>query len=196
MEYLTKRTIPQGTPDEKLVNMANDGNTLAFRMLVERHSKYVIGIASRFLLKEEDTRDVVQDTFIRVWKHLGNYDGRGLFTTWIYAIVFNLCLDRIRIKKRKPEISLTEDQMGRIDSETDTGDPAHQIDSGSLTRAIRNFSGELSRVQRQVFVLRDLQDLPVEEVCKITGYGTDKVKSNLYHARKYMREKLIKGGYL
>jgi len=196
LEYLKKSTIPQGTSDEKLVNMAISGNTLAFTTLVERHSNYVSGIASRFLMREEDTRDVVQDTFIRVWKHLANYDGRSLFTTWLYAIVFNLCLDRIRVKKRKPEISLTEEHMWRVNEHADATDPVYNIDSGSIARAIRSFSEELSKVQRHVFVLRDLHDLPVSEVCRLTGYDTDKVKANLYHARKFMREKLTRGGYL
>jgi RNA polymerase sigma-70 factor (ECF subfamily) len=196
LEYLKKSTIPQGTSDEKLVIMAMSGNTLAFTSLVERHTRYVSGIASRFLIGEDETRDVVQDTFIRVWKHLANYDGRSLFTTWLYAIVFNLCLDRIRVKKRKTEISLTEEHMGRINEQADAVDPVNDIDSGSITRAIRNFSEELSKVQRHVFVLRDLHDLPVSEVCRLTGYDTDKVKANLYHARKFMREKLTRGGYL
>ena len=196
MEYLKKSTIPQGTSDEKLVNMAMSGNTLAFTSLVERHTHYVSGIASRFLMREEETRDVVQDTFIRVWKHLAIYDGRSLFTTWLYAIAFNLCLDRIRVKKRKTEIRFTEEQMDNMVEQANASDPVNDIDSGSITRAIRSFSEELSMVQRHVFVLRDLQDLPVDEVCRLTGYDTDKVKSNLYHARKFMREKLAKGGYL
>jgi len=196
LEYLKKSTIPQGTSDEKLVNMAMSGNTLAFTSLVERHTRYVSGIASRFLMREEETRDVVQDTFIRVWKHLANYNGHTLFTTWLYAIAFNLCLDRIRVKKRKAEFRFTEENMGRIYEQADSTDPVNDIDSGSITRAIRNYSEELSMVQRHVFVLRDLHDLPVSEVCRLTGYDTDKVKSNLYHARKFMREKLTKGGYL
>jgi RNA polymerase sigma-70 factor (ECF subfamily) len=196
LEYLKKSTIPQGTSDEKLVNMAMSGNTLAFTSLVERHTRYVSGIASRFLMREEETRDVVQDTFIRVWKHLANYNGHTLFTTWLYAIAFNLCLDRIRVKKRKAEFRFTEENMGRIYEQADSTDPVNDIDSGSITRAIRNYSEELSMVQRHVFVLRDLHDLPVSEVCRLTGYDTDKVKANLYHARKFMREKLTKGGYL
>lgn len=182
--------------DERLVGLAGDGDPAAFRMLVERHSHYVTSIASRFLLSEDDTRDVVQDAFIKVWRNLGNYDSRSLFTTWLYTVVANLCLDRLKINRRRREIGLTGEGLGEIANTADTVDPVQMIDSGALGRAVRDYAAGLSNVQRQVFVLRDLQDLPVDEVCRITGYDTDKVKSNLYHARKYMREKLSKGGYL
>jgi RNA polymerase sigma-70 factor (ECF subfamily) len=188
--------IHKGTSDEKLVDMTINGNTLAFRMLIEKHSGYVSGIASRFLLSHEDTRDVVQDTFIRIWKHLGSYDKRSLFTTWLYSIAFNLCLDKLRINRRRRAISLTEEHMNEPGGKAESENPSQNMDSGTISRAIGIYAEKLSTVQRQVFVLRDLQDLPVDEVCRITGYDTDKVKSNLYHARKFMREKLLKGGYL
>lgn len=196
METLKTSSIPQGTSDEKLVNLAAEGNTMAFRMLVERHSHYVTGIVSRFLLKEEDAHEVVQDTFIRVWKHLKNYDHRSLFTTWLYSISFNLCLDKIRVNRRRREISFAGNEMGSDDGETTSHGISDTLDAKSIARAVREFAGSLSQVQRQVFILRDLQDLSVEEVCHVTGYDSDKVKSNLYHARKFIREKLLKGGYL
>lgn len=196
MEPVKTSIIPLGTSDEKLVNMSVNGNTTAFRMLVERHTHYVTGIASRFLFKEDDTLEIIQETFIRIWKHLGDYDGKRLFTTWLYSIAFNLCLDRLRIKRRRKEISLTEDDTGKYFLETDSGDPVKKMDNASIARAIRDYAGKLSLVQRQVFVLRDLQDLSVDQVCRITGFDTDKVKSNLYHARKFIREKLVMGGYI
>jgi RNA polymerase sigma-70 factor (ECF subfamily) len=75
-------------------------------------------------------------------------------------------------------------------------DQITNADHIGLGHVIRKLAGQLSRVQKLVFVLRDIQDLPVEEVCRITGFGAGKVKSNLYYARKIIREKLEKGGYL
>jgi RNA polymerase sigma-70 factor, ECF subfamily len=196
LETLRSSSIPHGTSDEKLVNLAIEGQTMAFRMLVERHNGYVARIASRFLLKEEDAHEVVQDTFIRVWKHLQNYDHRSLFTTWLYSIAFNLCLDKIRVNRRRREISFEGNEMGTSDGETASNGMSDALDTKSIARAIREFAGSLSQVQRQIFILRDLQDLSVAEVCQVTGYDTEKIKSNLYHARKFIREKLWKGGYL
>jgi RNA polymerase sigma-70 factor, ECF subfamily len=196
LETLQSSSIPRGSSDEKLVNLAAEGSTMAFRMLVDRHSHYVIGIASRFLLKEEDAHEVVQDTFIRVWKHLKNYDHRSLFTTWLYSISFNLCLDKIRVNRRRREIRFEGNEMGTDDGENASHRISDTLDAESIAQAVREFAGSLSQVQRQVFILRDLQDLSVEEVCQVTGYDGSKVKSNLYHARKFIREKLLKGGYL
>jgi RNA polymerase sigma-70 factor, ECF subfamily len=182
--------------DEKLVSLIRQGNAVAFGHLVERHQPYIARIVSRFLFREEDTREVVQDTFIRIWKHLDNYDGHCRFTTWIYTIAFNLCLDKTRALKRRREDRFPPDYETRADYQGETVDQISDPDQAGLGKVIRALAQELSKVQRLVFVLRDIQDLPVEEVCRITGFDAGKVKSNLYYARKFIREKLEKGGYI
>ena len=84
----------------------------------------------------------------------------------------------------------------RADYQVESMDQIADPDHVRLGKVIRSLARQLSKVQRLVFVLRDIQDLPVEEVCHITGFDAGKVKSNLYYARKFMREKLEKGGYL
>jgi RNA polymerase sigma-70 factor, ECF subfamily len=138
----------------------------------------------------------VQDTFVRIWKHLDDYDGRCCFTTWIYTIAFNLCLDKTKALKRRREEPFPQNYENRADCQLQAMDQGAYIDHAGLGKVIRSLAGKLSTVQRLVFVLRDIQDLPVEEVCEITGFDAGKVKSNLYYARKFIREKLEKGGYL
>jgi RNA polymerase sigma-70 factor (ECF subfamily) len=182
--------------DEKLVLLIRQGNSVAFGQLVERHQPYISRIVSRFLLCEEDSREVVQDTFVRIWKHLDEYDGRCRFTTWMYKIAFNLCLDKSKAIKRRREVQIPVNFEARVEfQEAGLSHNTHPDDT-DLGKVIRNLSRHLSNVQRLVFVLRDIQDLPVEEVCLITGFDSGKVKSNLYYARKFIREKLEKGGYL
>jgi RNA polymerase sigma-70 factor, ECF subfamily len=180
--------------DDKLVSLIRQGNSMAFRQLVERHSPYVSRIVSRFLFCEADSCEVVQDTFIRIWKHLGEYDGRCRFTTWVYMIAFNLCLDKTKALKRRREVRIPINLENQV--EYGAEDSNRNPDHVGLSTVIRTLSRELSKVQRLVFVLRDIQDLPVEEVCRVTGFDAVKVKSNLYYARKFIREKLEKGGYL
>ena len=169
---------------------------MAFGHLVERHQPYVSRIVSRFLFCEEDSREVVQDTFIRIWKHLEDYDGRCRFTTWIYTIAFNLCLDKTKALKRRREVRIPMNLENEVEYLTENRNQNSYADHTGLGMVIRIMARELSKVQRLVFVLRDIQDLPVEEVCRITGFDAGKVKSNLYYARKFIREKLEKGGYL
>jgi RNA polymerase sigma-70 factor (ECF subfamily) len=181
--------------DEELAKMAINGNTMAFRLLVERHNQYATRIASRFLLREEDIRDIVQESFIKVWKHLANFDGQCRFTTWFYTIVFNLCLDRLKILRRRHEFPISDNRSTFPETRV-FEDPAAHLDQTDMMREVRKHALRLSRVQRLVFTLRDLQDLPVIEVCRITGFDEQKVKANLYYARKSIREKLIREGYL
>jgi RNA polymerase sigma-70 factor, ECF subfamily len=196
---LTSTNLQTDIPDsrdENLVMLARGGNTVAFGQLIDRYRGFVARIVARFLMREEECHDVIQDTFIRVWKHLGDFDGRCLFTTWIYTIAFNLCLDRVKIIRRRREIRFPADFEPGYCNPGEFTDPASHADHAVLAQAVQTYSAGLSEVQRLVFILRDLQDLPVAEVCRVTGFTTDKVKSNLYYARKFMREKLEKGGYL
>ncbi len=101
--------------DEKLVSLIRQGNSVAFGHLVEKHQPYVTRIVSRFLFCEEDSREVVQDTFVRIWKHLDDYDGRCRFTTWIYTIAFNLCLDKTKALKRRQEVRIPLNYETRAD---------------------------------------------------------------------------------
>jgi RNA polymerase sigma-70 factor (ECF subfamily) len=184
------------TGDDKLVAMVKQGDTGAIGKLIDRHRIYVTRIASRFLLSDDDIREVVQDTFIRVWKNIGDFDNRSRFTTWLYTIVFNLCLDRLKTIRRRRKIFLSGNGGNTLDFQVEFTDPSGDADRKVIAGAIKSIAAELGKVQREIFILRDLQDLPVSEVCRITGFDTVKVKTNLYHARKFMREKLWKGGYL
>jgi RNA polymerase sigma-70 factor, ECF subfamily len=190
------QTIIHENRDEKLVSLIRQGNSIAFGQLVEMHKPYITRIVSRFLFCEEDSREIVQDTFVRIWKHLDDYDGHCRFTTWIYTIAFNLCLDKTKALKRRREERFPLNFETRADYQLQAMDQETHTDHARLGKVIRNLAGKLSTVQRLVFVLRDIQDLPVEEVCQITGFDAGKVKSNLYYARKFIREKLEKGGYL
>jgi RNA polymerase sigma-70 factor (ECF subfamily) len=190
-----QRTIHENQ-DENLVSLIRQGNSVAFMHLVERHRPYITRIVSRFLFCAEDSREVVQDTLVRIWKHLEDYDGHCRFTTWIYTITFNLCLDKTKAIKRRREVRMPLNFETLPDRHREIMDQYADMEHAELGKVIRHMSRQLSKVQRLVFVLRDIQDLTVEEVCHITGFDADKVKSNLYYARKYIREKLEKGGYL
>lgn len=139
---------------------------------------------------------MIQDTFIRIWKHLDDFDGSCRFTTWIYTIAFNLCLDKTKALKRRREDRFPLNYETRADYQLGTMDRVADPDHAGLGNVIRDLAKKLGRVQKLVFVLRDIQDMPVEDVCRITGFDAARVKSNLYYARKFIREKLEKGGYL
>ncbi|NIO80300.1 MAG: sigma-70 family RNA polymerase sigma factor [Candidatus Aminicenantes bacterium] len=185
--------------DKHILLASQQGDTAAFQKLVETYRGYAFSLAFRFLGNEEDALDVVQESFIRIWKHLHTFDHRCKFTTWMYRIVINLCRDRLKVQSRRNKFLLPDfsrNLLGHINI-TDDSDLEDKNIKEELAAVITALAGELPPQQRVVFVLRDLQDVGVEEVSQILGMSKSSVKSNLSYARKNIRlrlEQLEKNG--
>jgi RNA polymerase sigma-70 factor (ECF subfamily) len=163
------------------------GDLSAFAGLCEMYYDYAYRVSFRMLAQEEDARDTVQEAFIRVWKNLKHYDEKLKFSTWLYSIVTHLCIDHLRKKKFFSDIPIED-----TEPPVDTANPESALESKDLRDVISNLAGDLGPKQRAVFVLRDLEGLEMKEVGEITHLSPDQVKSNLYHARRAIREILIK----
>ena len=170
------------------INKIRNGDQNAFRLLVEQHQQYAFSLAFRILCNEEDARDTVQESFIKIWKNIRSYNPKMKFTTWIYKIVTNTAIDRMRSRARIRQVKL-EDVMDILDN-VDEQDAQVQLDNKEMGRLIRVIADELPEKQRMVFVMRDIQGLNTTEVVNILELKETAVKSNLYHARKFIREKL------
>jgi RNA polymerase sigma-70 factor (ECF subfamily) len=178
--------------DHALIRQSIQGDLTAFRRLVERYQPYVYSLAFRSLLHRQEAEDIVQDTFIKVWLNLRFFDFRGKFTTWVYRIVVNLSIDRLKSKNRMADYQslATENNKDWINQQ----DEMKKLEEKDLAEHIKMLSDHLSPKQRLVFILRDLQDLSIEEVCQIMQLSEGSVKTNLYHARNAIRLNLIKAG--
>lgn len=175
---------------KEILLSSRQGDTGAFRTLVETYQGYAFSLAVRFLGNEEDAQDVVQETFIRIWKHLSTFDFRCKFTTWMYRIVINLCHDRSKARNRQERL-LNPGSPGNAPVHMTA--PLNLEDENikkELVTVITSLAEELTPRQRAVFVLRDLQDLGVAEVSQILGISKNSVKSNLSYARQNIRKKL------
>ncbi len=162
----------------------------AFREIVERHQEYAFALAFRILCEGEEAKDVVQESFMRVWIHRADYRAEMKFTTWLYRIVVNLCYDLLRAKQRRERIFLRAgENMGAL-VEADRHDPEELEENRDLAERIRRFAKGLPERQRIVFALRDLQDQTVEEVAAIVGISASAVRTNLCYARAAIRMKL------
>ena len=148
---------------------------------------YAYRVSFRMLAHEEDARDTVQEAFIKVWKNLKQYNEQAKFSTWLYSIVTNLCIDLLRKKKYRSGLHVEE-----AEQTADPVNPEKAAETKDLVGVIGKLAGDLSPKQRAVFVLRDLEGLEMNEVEEITNLSPDQVKSNLYHARRAIREILIK----
>lgn len=166
------------------------GDTIAFARLVRTSHTYAFGLAFRLLCDEDDANDVVQEAFIRVWNNLGRYDARNKFTTWLYAIVSNLCLDRLRARRRWQARFDRQNPGAASQDPPDVRSLDEQYSNEELAGIIGNLTHMLPPKQKLVFTLRDLQDLSVEEVAMITKMSIGTIKVNLYHARRAIRRHL------
>lgn len=163
---------------------------VAFADLVGRHHAYAYALAMRFVWDEAEAEDIVQEAFIRTWRHRRAYVPGRRFTTWLYSIVTHLSLDHLRRRKRWSTI-LTRTAIGTHEPAAPE-DLSQAMDASRMMEIVRAGVERLPEMQRVVFTLRDLQDLSVEEVGAITGMRADAIKANLYHARKRMR-KMLRG---
>jgi RNA polymerase sigma-70 factor, ECF subfamily len=171
---------------QTLLRASAEGNTDAFRTVVDSHQQYAFALAFRIVCDAENARDVVQEAFIRVWRHLPRYDARVKFTTWLYTIVTHLAVDRLRLEQRRSgEETVDNDHAA-------ASDPAleEEITNRDLAATIKRLSGDLPVKQRLVFVLRDLEDRTPEEIGGILGMSVGTVRANLCYARRTIRERM------
>jgi RNA polymerase sigma-70 factor (ECF subfamily) len=170
---------------DALIKQCIRGNRKAFGTLVENHYDYTFRVAFRMLANEEEARDITQEVFIKVWKNMSSFNAQSKFTTWLYSIVSNLCIDNLRKRKNHSDVEIELALEKIIDHEGDN------YDRKDLAAIIRLIANELSPKQHAIFVLRDLEGLEMAEIAEVTGLSPANVKSNLWHARRTIRDKLI-----
>lgn len=178
--------------DNDIIEKCKAGDRNAFRSLVLVCQPMLYSLSLKMLCSEEDAKDALQDTFIKVWLNIGSYDGRCNFATWIYTIASRVCLDRLR--SARAFMPLPGDEETLRDYVNDT-DPHRSLESSEWVRIARLLADRLSTKQRLVFTLCHFEGLETAEVEQITGMSADKVKKNLYVARQTIRERLKQLGY-
>lgn len=164
-----------------------EGDVHAFETIVRQYQSFTFALAMRLLADEDEASDVVQESFVRVWKHINQYDPRKKFTTWLYTIVTNLSLDRLRAIKRNRRLFFPRDDNRDTEGVQVSDDVVEILSNQELAAMIKSLTAELPVKQRLVFALRDLQDLSVEEVAEIADMSIGSVKTNLHYARRRIR---------
>jgi RNA polymerase sigma-70 factor, ECF subfamily len=190
-EYKNDIADSRGEVQEEVVNRSQCRDLATFEHLVRNYQPYAFSLAMKFLCDEAEASDVVQDAFVRVWKNIDRYDPKQKFSTWLYKIVSNLCVDRFRALRRNRSMFFSRERDPFMEDLPDERDWETLQSHVQLSDIIKTLSKQLSRTQRLVFTLRDLQDLTVEEVVEITGLSIGSVKTNLHYARKSIRDTLV-----
>ena len=181
------------TPTERdIIIRCQQGDKQAFRWIVQTHQQMIFSLALKMLCDEEEAKDMVQETFIKVWQSIRDYDPQRTFTTWLYTISSRLCLDRLKRKNRI--VPMPEDEQILRNYAIDN-DIQRTLENSEWISIVRLMAEELSSKQKLVFTLCQLEGLSSEEVQEITGLDARQVKSNLYVARQTIRKRLIDLGY-
>jgi len=184
--------------ERRAVEAVLAGERAAFRVLVERHSGGVRALMLRFVHNGADAEDLAQQAFVSAFDALGSFDVEQRFSTWLYRIAINLAKDHLKSKKRTerglPEGDVSEAAFaGRIAA---TDEPAEVRQRRALLeRALATLSVE----DREILVLKDLEELPFEEIKALTGRPVTALKIRAVRARARLRqalEKLAPGGAL
>ena len=169
----------------QLIKQSLQSDRNAFRLIVENYQYMIFSLAFRILCNEEDAKDIVQETFIRIWTHLKDFNQNQKFSTWTYRIAVNLCLDKL--KKQSVKVFEIDDKL-ILNLENE--DFEEKLTNIEISKIIVALIGELSPKQKIVFTLRYLEELEIEEIKQITGMTSEKIKSNLYVAKQTIRKKL------
>jgi RNA polymerase sigma-70 factor, ECF subfamily len=180
--------------DRELVRRVQEGDQRAFRELYDRYQKRAQAVAYGVLKNRHDAADVVQESFVKVHKHLGAFQGSSSFYTWLYRIVMNLAIDQLR-RKKTARPAVYDDG---IDREGDLADEAilpRMLDSNprktvlrrELMARVETALGTLPEYHRQVIVLREIEGMSYEEMAEVLEVPKGTIMSRLFHARRKMQ---------
>ena len=186
--------------DEKaLVQRAIDGDSAAFGTLVERYQQQVFNLALRMVGSRADAEDLAQEAFIRAWRALPSFHQSAQFSTWLYRLTSNICIDFLRSQKRKKTVSLTMLQDDE-DKQWDLPDGAPLPEQRMIDREEREALGRafqaLDPDYRQVLTLRIVNGCSYQEIGEILKLPEGTVKSRISRARDQLRKKMNASGNL
>jgi RNA polymerase sigma-70 factor (ECF subfamily) len=182
-------------PERTLLRRLRDRDERAFRELVETHRDRVFNITYRMLGDRAEAEDVAQEVFISVFKTIDTFREEARFSTWLYRVTVNHCKNRIKYLARRHDRD--RDELDETSHETNgaAGVPRHvqpdrALEGAQLEVLLQEAIAHLDDDQRVVVVLRDVEDLSIEEICEITGLPDGTVKSRLHRARLVLRKRL------
>jgi RNA polymerase sigma-70 factor, ECF subfamily len=182
--------------DEELVARARNKDFGAFEQLLDRYEDKIFRLAYRFVRNETEAKEVLQDTFLSIWRKLDTFKGDSQFGSWLYRVAANTALMRLRAQRRHPEVSTEELPVGYLDNygqvpaagENWARRPDDELQSDELRRHIQSAVDALPEIYRTVFLLRDVEGMSTEETGEILAISVPTVKTRLHRARIALRD--------
>ena len=184
--------------DEKhILTRARRGDVAAFEELVRLYEKRVYAVALRSSGNPEDAADIVQEVFLRAWRSIESFRGDSGFSTWLFRITMNLCVDHARHRHAQPQTQpiVTDDETERpLPDPAPT--PEEHLDNRELGRELAAALAEVSEEHRRIVLLRDVSGMCYTEIAEVLEISEGTVKSRLSRARIALRKVLLRRGNL
>ena len=181
--------------ETKLIDQILQGDTDAFAQLVEAYQDKVYALCLRMTNDREEAEDLAQEAFVKVWRGLKFYKHEAAFSTWLYRLTSNVCIDFLRQKKRRSALSLTsQEEEEQIDIPDPSPQPEELIVQKQRKEAVAAAMAQLEDEFRLVLTLRVVQERSYEEIADIMDLKVGTVKSRLARAREKLRKILLKNG--
>ncbi|NSW92293.1 MAG: sigma-70 family RNA polymerase sigma factor [Firmicutes bacterium] len=180
--------------EKDLIRKSQKGDIEAFEQLIESYQKKVFNIALGMMGNYDDANDISQEVFIKVFKSIRNFRQQSSFSTWLYRITTNACLDELRKRKNSKNI-ISIDQVIHLENgevvrqiEDDGPTPESTAERNELKEAVRDAIFQLSNEHKEVIILRDIQGFSYDDIAKIISCPQGTVKSRINRARNMLKE--------
>ena len=169
----------------------------AFEALILKHEKIVYNVALRMMDHSEDAKDISQEVFLKAYRNIKNFDERAAFSTWLYRITYNTCIDEMRKRKGKQSYSLEEEMENeegsmqrQIADEGETPEESilREEQKSEIIQALESLSAE----HKAAIILRDIKGLSYEEIAEILDLSLGTVKSRISRARNQLKSEILK----
>ena len=184
------------TEEQALVQQARQGDEGAFAALVEQNQGRIYHLALRMTGNPDDAAELCQEAFLNAWKGLGKFQGESSFSTWLYRLTSNACVDLLRREGRHrgaagPSLNDEESDLHLPD---DAPGPQEQAERRELREQIETALQALTPEHRQVLVLREMHQLSYDEIAQVLKLDVGTVKSRINRGRKRLRKILLESG--
>jgi RNA polymerase sigma-70 factor (ECF subfamily) len=172
--------------EEELAALAQQGHTGAFEQLVKATSQRLFTVCYRVLRNEQLADEAVQETFLKAYRKLGQFNGQARFSTWIHTIAHRSALEILRKQRRIQE----DDGLETDRQATDDGQPDQYLAELSLEQAVKRCLDRMNPDLRVAFVLRHFEDCTIEDISEITQSNSNTVKGRIFRAVSLLRQQL------
>ena len=185
-----RHTIKMDQKDDRYyISKVLEGDVQAFSYLVDKYKDMVFTLAFRILKNRENAEEVAQDAFVKVYQNIGKFRSKSKFSTWLYRIVYNTAISKVRVKQ-KTTMSIENQKFFEIRDENQNVSKSFDIENNKIL--LQRLLNKLDENDRALITLYYLDECKISEIAEITGFNRSNIKVKLHRTRKKMQEELYK----